>query len=270
MINFFFILVYLLIIFCYPGGKEPNKEIKQSDFKTPFHLTDFTYLRDTLYTLENSFIEIDISKQKAYVHFRNGDQKEFGVSTGTKRIDKGIETKEGLFVIQTKAAKLRSAQFDNTLMLNWMGFNYGTGLHALLGKKYYKFLGVKKSSHGCVRISRETAHEIYDTIKIGTPVLVHNGSSVVHISFADSSTNFSLLSYKELKDLLPKRYQTIYDGKFFIDNRPKLLVNKNNVSHSGLPIGDWKKIPRRQITTPIHLYVENSLPQMQDLELIKK
>jgi hypothetical protein len=266
---------FAALLFCIPflnsfGVKEPNSDSNPFDSKIPFHLRDFTYLRDTVYTLENAFIEIDISKQKANLHFRDGSIKEFNVSTGNSRIKDGIETKEGLYVIHTKAPRIHSVQFDSTLMLNWMGFNYGVGFHALRGKSYYKYLGVKKSSHGCVRISRKIAKEIYDIIKIGTPVLVHNGTNVVHIGFADSSDNFHLLSYQEMKETLPARYKTIYDGKIFVTDRPKLLINKNNVNHSGLPIGERNKIPRRQITTPIHLYVESSLPKELHFDLIKR
>lgn len=264
-----------VLLFCIPflnsySVKEPNNDSTSLDSTIPFHLRDFTYLRDSVYTIENAFIEIDISKQKAFLHFRNGSIREFGVSTGNSRIKDGIETKEGLYVIHTKAPRVYSVQFDSTLMLNWMGFNYGVGFHALRGKSYYKYLGVKKSSHGCVRISREIAKEIYDTIQIGTPVLVHNGTNVVYIGFADSSDNCNLLSYQELKEILPSRYKTIYDGKFFVIDRPKLLINKDNVNHAGLPIGERNKIPRRQITTPIHLYVESSLPKELNFDLIKR
>jgi hypothetical protein len=251
-------------------GNEPERNSDEIEIKSPYHFTDFSYLRETVYTLESSFIEIDISKQIARLHFRNGSIKEFGVSTGTSRIEKGLETKEGLFVIQTKAPRLHSVQFDSTLMLKWMGFNYGIGFHALLGKKYYKYLDVKKSSHGCVRISREIATEIYDTIKIGTPVLVHSGKSVVQIGFADSSENHILSSYQELKEILPSRYKSIYDGMFFVTNRPKILINKNNVGHSGLPIGERNKIPRRQITLPFHSYVESSIPKEISFDRIVK
>ena len=121
---------------------------------------DFRNLRDTLYTMEDNIIEVNLSTQHVKLISRNGSIKEFPVSSGTKRIEKGMDTREGLFVLHWKSKKLHSEQFDSTLMLNWMGFNGGIGFHALLGTRYYKYLGKRNVSHGCVRMSREGAKEI--------------------------------------------------------------------------------------------------------------
>jgi len=53
----------------------------------------------------------------------------------------------------------------------WMAFtpNGGYGIHGLLGNSYYRRLG-SPASHGCVRLTREGARELYGYVAIGTPV----------------------------------------------------------------------------------------------------
>lgn len=202
-------------------------------------------LRETLYTKKNCFLEVNLETQHAKIVFRDGIIKEFGVSTGNDKIFKGLKTREGLFVIQTKAKQWHSRQFDSTLMLNWMGFNYGIGFHALLGNTYYKYLGKKVSSHGCVRVSREDISEIYPLVEFDTPVLVHSGNAAITIGFTDEDEIYSHYSYEKLSHKLTQRLQVLYDGLYFLEPKEKLLIEKN-ISHDGLFIGDRKRIPNKQ------------------------
>lgn len=222
---------------------------------------DYSGVRDTVYTLMPYFIEIDLSAQKGYLYSRTEPVKEFGLSSGTKRLEEGVDTKPGLYVIQAKLEKWYSRQFDSTLMLNWMGFNWGIGFHALQGRGYYKYLGKKKSSHGCVRITREMAQELYSKIEEGTPVLVHEGHSAVKIKFGNPGDSFTYLKYVELSYQLNKEYNEMYAGKYFLSYNPKLLIDFNNVYHDGLPIGDSRKITKHQITLPVSEYIHSSTPQ---------
>jgi hypothetical protein len=233
---------------------------------------DFLSLRDTLYTFEPYFIEVNLDSQMGYLHSKDGSVEEFGVSSGNKRLLDAVETNEGLFVIQSKMPKWHSRQFDSTLMINWMGFNFGIGFHALAGNSYYKYLGKNKSSHGCLRISREIAKRIYSLINFGTPVLVHNGNNAVHIGFADSSRFYEYTSYdyNTLLKILPERFNTIYEGEYFITEKPKLLINLQNVKHTGLPIGDRNRIPRRQLVKPFYLFVESVIPDKINVDKIKR
>jgi hypothetical protein len=87
-------------------------------------------------------------------------------------------------------------------MLNWMGFNHGIGFHALEGNSYYKQLGKKNVSHGCVRVSREDAKIIYEIVERGTPVLLHKGNSTVKIAFTREGEFFYHYTYPEIIKLL--------------------------------------------------------------------
>ena len=229
---------------------------------------NFTELRDTLYTLSNYIIEVNLASQKGILRSKDGWVKEFPVSSGNDKIEKGILTKEGLFSIHSKSPKLYSVQFDSTVMLNWMGFNYGIGFHALEGKGYYKYLGKKNVSHGCLRISREDAIEIYNHIEKGTPVLVHSGNSAIYIEFGDYKEIYKYYSYKELKEILPNRLKKLYDGEFLITDNPKILVDEENLSHSGLSLGDVSRIPNRQLIKPSTLWFDKSISENEHTEYI--
>lgn len=263
--------VILLYGFAFPNDLKKTSNISP---KTPsldeLRNMDFSYLRDTLYTLQDYYIEINLKTQMGYLYSRNESVKEFGVSTGTRRLKDGVNTKEGLFIIQNKYPKLPSVQFDSTMMLNWMGFNWGIGFHALYGSSYYQYLGVKPSSHGCVRLSKEDAKEIYSKISVGTPVLIHSGNNVVKIAFANPNDDLKYYSFNNLKKMLPNRYYDLYTGKYFISGQEKLLIDKNNVDHAGLPIGDNSRVAKRQIIKPHHYFIESVIPEPKTAELFPR
>jgi hypothetical protein len=143
-------------------------------------------LRDTLYILDSTYIEIRLDEQAIYQHFRNDSIYIYPCSTGDPRLPRGISTPEGIFSIRWKAAKYRSRKFD-VMMYYWMPFNGGVGMHALGGNAYYWYLGSEVSSHGCVRISREGAKEIFQDSPVGTVVYVHSGNPARVLAFADST-----------------------------------------------------------------------------------
>jgi len=244
-------------------GHIPSMDIKYSF--NPLVKYDFKQLRDTIYTNKDYFIEVNIATQQATLFSRDGSEFNFPISSGTKRVEKGMDTNTGLFAIQWKAKKQYSVQFDSTVMLNWMGFNNGIGFHALLGKSYYKYLGKKNVSHGCVRLSREDAQIVYEKVKKGTPVLVHKGNSAITIAFTSEGESYNQYSYSETYKLLRKRQQLIYDGNYLISFNEKILVDENNIYSGGLPIGNTELIPTRQNLKPTTLWVDNTLPETEKL-----
>ncbi|MDZ7624841.1 MAG: L,D-transpeptidase [Ignavibacteriaceae bacterium] len=189
----------------------------------PFASYDFKQLRDTVYTNKDHYIEVNLLTQQATLYSRDGSEFHFPISSGTKRVEKGMDTNEGLFAIHWKAQKLHSVQFDSTVMLNWMGFNNGIGFHALLGKSYYKYLGKKNVSHGCVRLSREDAQIVYEKVERGTPVLVHKGNSAIKIAFTSEGESYNQYSYSETYKLLRERYQLLYNGDYLISSNNKII-----------------------------------------------
>jgi hypothetical protein len=233
----------------------------------PLLLIDYKNIRDTVYTLKDHVIEINLTTHEGIVKFRNGETKVFPLSGGTKNISEGIETREGLFTIHWKSKIQYSTQFDSTVMLYWMSFNSGIGMHALRTKGYYRHLGKKNVSHGCVRVSREDAKEIFDIIKIGTPVLVHNSENAVTVAFGDTAENYNYYSFNELRKLLPERYSAIYNGRYFMDNKKKIIIDENNVDASGLPIGNVENIPTEQIVFPTLVNLNNEIAKEDNLNM---
>jgi hypothetical protein len=241
----------------------PAKEYKYS--LNPLVKLDFKKLRDTVYTDKDHFIEVNLLTQQATLYSRDGSEFHFPISSGTKRVEKGMETNEGLFAIQWKARKMHSVQFDSTLMLNWMGFNNGIGFHALQGKSYYRYLGKKNVSHGCVRVSREDAQILFEKVERGTPVLVHKGNSAITIAFTSEGESYNQYSYSETNKHLKERFQNLYDGDYLISSNEKILVDEKNIYSGGLPIGNSELIPTKQDLKPSYLWVDNTKPEEERL-----
>jgi hypothetical protein len=247
---------------------EKTKNISPKELKysiNPLAGYNFKQLRDTLYTSKDHFIEVNLLTQQAILYSRDGSEFHFPISSGTKRVLKGMDTKEGLFAIQWKTRKQYSVQFDSTVMLNWMGFNNGIGFHALLGKSYYKYLGKKNVSHGCVRLSREDAKIVYEKVERGTPVLVHKGNNAVKIAFTSEGESYNQYSYSETYKHLKERYQLIYNGDYLISSNEKILVDEKNIYSSGLPIGNAELIPTMQNLKPSILWVDRNKPEQERL-----
>lgn len=255
-------IVLISIIFfnsAYHYKNNPDFSSKKFNYTiNPAASIDFKQLKDTVYTNKDHFIEVNLATQQATLYSRDRSEFRFPISSGTKRIEKGMETNQGLFAIQWKARKQYSVQFDSTVMLYWMGFNNGIGFHALLGKSYYKYLGKKNVSHGCVRVSREDAQLVYENVTNGTPVLVHKGNNAITIAFTSEGESYKQYSYSETYKLLRKRYQKLYDGDFLISTNEKIVVDESNIFSTGLPIGNSELIPAKQNLKPLFLWVDRN------------
>jgi hypothetical protein len=244
-------IVFSAALCCYATDRRKITEHLPLDaYRAILH---YSSVRDTLYTLADQFIEVNLKSQNAYLFTRNGEVKRFKISSGNPKLKKAVATKEGLYVIQSKMPQWFSKQFDQTLMLNWMGFNYGIGFHALKSKGYYRNLGVRRSSHGCVRISNEDAEELYPVVKMGTPVLVHSGNYAVALQFANKSEKYQTLASRQLELKHKQRLKDLYDGKYMLYYGDRYLIDRKNVTHNGLDIGDVTKIPSRPIFYPYFL-----------------
>jgi len=260
--------VLLIIFMCatiFADDKKNTSSTTDDEIKN--YKIIYSSLKDTLFTTGDYFIEVNLSTQMAFLHSRFDSIKTFGVSTGTARVKDGIETKEGVFAIQFKVERWHSVQFDSTLMIHFMTFNWGVGFHALTGKSYYKYLGVKRSSHGCVRVGKEDAKDIYNKVKYGTPVIVHKGNPAVFIGFAKlNDPDLQYLEYPDLKNVVSNRLEKLYKGEYLLKPNAKLLIDNKNVLHAGLPVGDGTKIERRQILKPDYLFVDSVTPDWKNID----
>jgi lipoprotein-anchoring transpeptidase ErfK/SrfK len=112
-------------------------------------------------------IIINLAEQRIYaLNFDGYVVLEYPVSTGKA----GYGTPTGSYKVYTKSIAAYSKKYSAT-MTHWMAItgDGSYGMHGLLGRSYYKLIG-RPASHGCIRLRREDASELYQYVKIGTPV----------------------------------------------------------------------------------------------------
>jgi hypothetical protein len=170
-------------------------------------------LQDTLYVIGDMFIEIRLNEQMLYRYLRNDSVYAYPVSTGDPKQKLAIATREGIFSVQWKAERHVSSKFD-VPMLYWMPFDGGIGIHALEGDNYYWYLGSEPSSHGCVRASREAAEELFASMPVGTPVIVHSGAPARVLEFGDTTRMTNLRVMRSIDtELLNRRLKAVQKGR---------------------------------------------------------
>lgn len=185
-VGLFFITSKLSIHADYQTISSADSLRKRTLLRSIANHLNFARIRDTVYVLGERFIEVNLTTQHATLRYRNGDSLRIPISTGHITNDGGILTPSGIFSIQSKTNEAVSRQFGNTKMLWWVGFNYNVGFHGLEANSYYRHLGVRPSSHGCVRTGREDVQELYKRVSEGDPVIVFEGEPARILTFADT------------------------------------------------------------------------------------
>jgi hypothetical protein len=177
---------------------------------------------------------VDLSRQRLYQHFRSGVVDTHLVSTGDGIGRRHVLTRPGIFTIKSKSARHVSSIF-HVMMFHWMPFDGGIGFHSLRGNTYYKNLGVKPSSAGCVRMSRESAGEVYEHSSVGTAVIVHRGNPARVLAFGNADDPSIRVMEEIDADLLARRLDVVAQG------RPKHPLLQEKLA---LPPGMvfWQKI----------------------------
>gem|GEM_PF-619651 len=233
----------------YTDSVKQSKEPKVN-FAAMFSSEEFSQnLRDTVYTDKDKWIELRIDEQKIYVHYKNsGRVKMYPASTGNKFLNKGIESRPGLFAIFYKEELHLSSQFNDAKMFYYMPFNMGIGFHGLAGTGYYGNLGVRPSSHGCIRMRTEDAKALFKETEIGTLVLVNRGATSRVIAFApEGFQNEMEYSKEDYNNLFAYNLNSIYEGKYFINPPKRFIPDSKYIPKYGINIGNPENIPEKQI-----------------------
>ena len=209
-------VIVQIVLFMGESGNAQTSQIPSTDstVAAPLRLSQptFAFLRDTLYVSDSVYLEVRLDKQVIYQHFRDGTVRKYLCSTGNPRPPDAIATREGLFNIQWKSKRYMSRQFE--VWLNyWMPFDGGIGFHGLDGRSYYRYLGRRPSSHGCVRISNETGKTLFSSTPNGTLVFVHSGSPARLLQFADSTTDSLQYITDEHQELLQERLNAVLERR---------------------------------------------------------
>jgi len=205
-------------------------------------------LRDTVYTDADKYLELRIDQQMLYVHYRDGRTKEYPVSTGNKFLSKGIESRPGLFAIFLKEELHLSSQFDDAKMYHYMPFNMGIGFHSLAGTGYYGNLGVRPSSHGCIRMRSADAKALFNECQVGTLVLAHRGKTARVVAFAPPGfKNEREYTKDDMNKMLAYNLNSIYEGKYFINPPKRFIIDPSIIPRIGINVGNSDDIPEKQL-----------------------
>jgi len=206
-------------------------------------------LKDTVYTNKNCWLELRIDEQMLYQHWRDGRIEKYPVSTGNKYGDtEALESRPGLFAIFVKEEHHISSQFNAANMYHFMPFNQGIGFHSIDGKAYYGHLGVRPSSHGCIRMKHEDAKKLFKDCDYGTLVLASKGYSARAVAFAPVDfQNGKEFTKDEYKKMLASNLYNLLNGRYYIEEREKFVVEPKVIPVSGVYSGYDRKIPEKQI-----------------------
>ncbi len=209
---------------------------------------------DTIWVLGDVFIEISLKDQLLSVHRREADSvTSYKVSSGNKYVEDGMETPDGLYSVQSKSPLAISRQYDDAKMFHWIGFNYNIGCHGLEGRGYYRYLGKRPSSHGCIRMAREDIKEMYPQVAYGTPVIVYKEEPARKLFFADPATfdtsrSVRMVSRRKkntaVRHLLARRLERLYSGRLFVEELPQVYFDgQTQLRPGGYDVGQAELIP---------------------------
>lgn len=263
----FFLLPLLISIFLFVGfSQEPyqhkdskkrlvtseapdeNENPVKINFSALLAAEEFSKnLRDTVYTNDDVWIEFRIDQQRIYLHYRDGRVVNYPVSSGVAGAHKSVGSRPGLFAIFHMNEAHKSSQFNSQLNY-FMAFNMGSGFHGLPGTGYYVHLGVRPSSHGCVRMRNEDAKVVFKQCKIGTLVLAHKGHTNRVVAFAPVGFKDDAEYTKDdYMSMLAYNMGSIMEGKYFINPPKRFIMDGTVIPKSGVNVLSTEEVPVKQI-----------------------
>ena len=219
---------------------------------------------DTVYTDKDNWLELRIHEQYVYQHWRDGHTVKYPVSTGNKNLDKGLESRPGLFSIFVKEEHHQSSQFQNADMYHFMPFNQGIGFHSIDGTGYYGNLGVRPSSHGCIRMKHEDVKKLFSETELGTLVLAHRGSYARIVAFApkDYDPKQQTFTKEEYQRMLAENLYNIINGKYYVSDRKFFVVDPQIIPKSGVYTSYDVKVPEKQELPRESLVFKNDIDNL--------
>ncbi len=257
-----------------------GKEIKNSGNYNILSSADLSgKIKDTVYTDLDNWLELRIDEQMLYQHWRDGRTVKYPVSTGNNKggDPEALETRPGLFAIFHKVEHHQSSQFNAANMYNFMPFNQGIGFHSIDGTGYYAHLGVRPSSHGCIRMKHEDVKKLFAECPKGTLVLALKKYSARTVAFAPAGfKNEREYTKDEYKIMLASNLYNLLTGKYYTEERSKFIIDPKVVPVSGVYISYDKEIPDNQILPRSFLQFSEEKDKVvtainyENIELIKE
>jgi L,D-transpeptidase catalytic domain len=218
---------------------------------------------DTVYTTDSVYLDVNLTKQNVAVRFRNGKSHTFRISSGNKFIREGMSTPAGLFTVQNMVPMAISRQFNDARLHHWIGIQGGVGFHGLDGNGYYGYLGVRPSSHGCVRMAREEIAEMYKLVHPGALIMVHYGNPARMVAFCDVADTAGAIVIDSAavynRGLGKERLRALYEGRFWVDPGPRLVHLARQRVRWGMEIGESSRIPKQEMPRASYLDRPNAI-----------
>lgn len=130
--------------------------------------------------LGNSYVEIDLTRQKVWLYVKGNLEVETDCVTGC--VNKGYETPTGVFTLTYKQKdrilrgdKLPNGRYSYQSHVDyWMPFNGGIGLHdASWRNTFGGDIYINSGSHGCINLPSDAAEKIYGVINNEMPIVVY-------------------------------------------------------------------------------------------------
>lgn len=137
-------------------------------------------ISDENYGIGNSYVEIDLTRQKVWVYVDGYLEIETDCVTGC--INQGHETPTGIFTLTNKdedrilrGALLANGKREYESFVNfWMPFNGGIGLHdATWRNSFGGNIYINDGSHGCINLPLKVAKKLYGIIDYDMPIIVY-------------------------------------------------------------------------------------------------
>lgn len=211
---------------------------------------DLLGVKDTVYTDKDCWLELRIDQQMLYQHWRNGSIVKYPVSSGNNKggDPEALESRPGLFAIFIKEEHHQSSQFASANMYHFMPFNQGIGFHSIDGTGYYAHLGVRPSSHGCIRMRHEDAKKLYGDCELGTLVLATKGVSARAIAFSpEGFENKREYTKDEYKKMLAGNLFNLMNKRYYLEEREKFVIDPKIIPVSGIYISYDVEVPKKQL-----------------------
>lgn len=246
------------------NGNDKSPKINFSALLAPEEFSK--NLRDTVYTDQDLWLELRIDEQTLYVHYRDGKIVKYPVSSGNPHASKSVESRPGLYAIFLKEEVHLSSQFNNARMNYFMPYNMGIGFHGLPGTGYYGHLGVRPSSHGCIRMRNEDVRVIFGQCKVGTLVLSHRGKTTRVVAFAPAGfKNDAEYTKEDYHNLLAYNMSSVMEGKYFINPPKRFILDGTVIPRSGINVSSTDNIPEKQML-PFAVFSIRLLPDRLDYD----
>lgn len=133
--------------------------------------------------LGSVYVEISIKEQTMWLYKDGQVIVATPVVTGTETVTDRATPRNGCWTIYRKATEYTmkgpmqaNGEYEYTAFVHyWMPFNGGVGIHDLAsrGNNFGGNIYLTNGSHGCINTPLEAARTIYNTVSVGTPVIVY-------------------------------------------------------------------------------------------------